>query len=67
MNKLIIQIEVNSNNGREFSLQNIYFPKHPAFNYLSGTTKDTIMMEVKRETQRDKLISLISFYDTIVE
>jgi hypothetical protein len=40
-------------------LQYIYFPNHPVFNYLAQDTRNDIMMRVKRETQRDKQISLL--------
>lgn len=58
-NRLILSIEVSSFNGKEVGLQYIYFPNHPVFNYLAQDTRDDIMMRVKRETQRDKQISLL--------
>lgn len=58
-NKLILSIEVSSFNGKEVGLQYIYFPNHPVFSYLASDTKNDIMMRVKRETQRDKQISLL--------
>jgi hypothetical protein len=64
---LIRQIEVASFNGREESFQNLYFPNHPVFTYLAEDTKDSIMLEVSRDTQRDKLISLFSYYENIKE
>lgn len=39
--------------------QLVYFPHHPVYGYLSDITKDKIMFEINRETQRDKLIGLI--------
>lgn len=50
---------MSSFNGKEVGLQYIYFPNHPVFNYLAQDTRDDIMMRVKRETQRDKQISLL--------
>jgi hypothetical protein len=64
---LIIQIEVSSFNGREETFQNLYFPNHPVFSYLAEDTKDSIMLQVSRDTQRDKLISLFGFYENIKE
>lgn len=51
-NLLCIEIKTTSK-------QKIYFPFHPAFNYLSDSTKDRIMFEANRVTLRDKLIGLI--------
>lgn len=64
---LIIQIEVSSYNGREETFQNLYFPNHPVFSYLAEDTKDSIMLQVSRDTQRDKLTSLFGFYENIME
>lgn len=62
---LLIQIEVSSDNGNQKNLQNLYFPKHPVFKYLSPETKDEIMMNVVRNTRRDKLVSLSKFFTSI--
>ncbi len=56
---LILSIEVHSHNGEKENFQFIYFPNHPVFEYLAADSKDSIMMRVERETQRDKLISLL--------
>lgn len=56
-----MHIDVSSFNGIEITNQNIYFPKHPVFSYLSGESRDYIMMEVKRDTRRDKLLDLTNF------
>lgn len=56
---------MSSFNGKENSLQNIYFPNHPIFNYLAGDTRDSIMMRVLRETQRDKQISLLELREEV--
>jgi hypothetical protein len=56
---LILSIEISSHNGMEKGLQYLYFPKHPVFAYLASDTRDSIMMRVKRETQRDKQITLL--------
>ena len=37
-----------------------YFPRHSAYNYLSRATRATIMEEINRRTQRDKIIGLIN-------
>ena len=42
----------NLANNNERKTQTVYFPKHPILTYLSGQTRDNIMMEVGRETQR---------------
>jgi hypothetical protein len=64
---LILSIEVSSFNGKEVGLQYLYFPKHPVFNYLAQDTRDDIMMRVKRETQRDKQISLLELKEEVYE
>ena len=43
----------------------VFFPAHPVFNYLSGKTRDKIMLNVSRDTQREKLIGLLSNMQTI--
>lgn len=62
---LILSIEISCFNGKEKGFQFIYFPKHPIFNYLASDTRDSIMMNVKRETQRDKLITLLKHQDEV--
>ncbi len=42
------------------SKQKVYFPLHPVFEYLSDSTRDKIMTEVKRETQREKLVGILT-------
>lgn len=54
----LLKIAVSTYNGQKNTIQNIYFPKNPVFNYLSSGTKDNIMLNVERGTRRDKLISL---------
>jgi hypothetical protein len=44
----MLMIEVVSSKGN----QKIYFPKHPILTKLSGATRDRIMTEVSRSTQR---------------
>jgi hypothetical protein len=39
--------------------QTQFFPRHKVFRYLSRTTRTTIMEEVDRSTQRDKIIGLL--------
>lgn len=48
--------EINNN---EKKTQTVYFPKHPILTYLSGETRDMIMINVGRETQREKLVTLL--------
>ena len=64
---LIRSIEICSNNGKEVSLQYVYFPNHPIFNKLSSDTRDDIMFRVKRGTQRDKLISLLEMKEEVAK
>ena len=64
---LIRSIEICSNNGKEISLQYVYFPNHPIFNKLSSDTRDDIMFRVKRGTQRDKLISLLEMKEEVAK
>lgn len=37
------------------------------FEYLAGTTKDRIMVEVNRNAPRDKLISLLGFREEVYD
>lgn len=62
---LILSIEVSAENGKTQSFQFIYFPKHPVFAELSNETRDDIMMIVKRDTQRDKQITLLETYKVV--
>ena len=64
---LILSIEISTNNGQEVGLQYVYFPNHPIFNQLSDDTRNDIMFRVKRETQRDKLITLLKLRDEVYE
>jgi inositol 1,4,5-triphosphate receptor type 1/inositol 1,4,5-triphosphate receptor type 3 len=43
----------------------VFFPAHPVFRFLSDETRDKIMFNVPRETQRIKLIQLLSEIDAI--
>ena len=65
--ELILSIEISCNNGNEKGFQFIYFPHHPIFKQLADDTCDSIMMRVKRETQRDKLITLLSYQEEVYE
>ena len=56
---------MSCNNGRSVDFQFIYFPSHPIFDYLADETRNSIMMEVDRGTQRDKLISLLKFREDV--
>lgn len=47
--------------GRQF----LYFPKHPILTKLSDATRNRIMLEVSRSTQREKIKSLMSFQEEI--
>jgi hypothetical protein len=40
--------------------QTLFFPRHKVFNYLSRSTRNIIMEEVDRSTQRDKIIGLLN-------
>lgn len=51
----------------EDSCQTLFFPKHNVFKYLSRATRNSIMDEVDRSTQRDKIIGLISAQEMITE
>lgn len=46
--------------------QDVYFPNHPILKTLSPTTRDRIMLEVSRSTQREKIRSLLNFKDEII-
>ena len=62
---LIRSIEISSYNGKETSLQYVYFPNHPIFSKLSSDTRDDIMFRVKRDTQRDKLTTLLKLKEEV--
>jgi hypothetical protein len=47
--------------GKEY----LYFPKHPILTKLSDATRNRIMEEVSRSTQREKIKSLLKFKDEI--
>ena len=49
----------------EGSYQTLYFPSHPVFKKLSAETRDKIMFEIPRETQREKLVNLLQQQETI--
>jgi hypothetical protein len=57
----ILKIEIKSNNKK----QAVYFPKHPVLNQLSDETRDRIMLQVGRETQRVKLVDLFDKFKEI--
>lgn len=60
--ELLLSIEISSHNGATLSIQNLYFPNHPVFDYLAGDTRNRVMFEVGRDNRRDKLISLQEHY-----
>jgi hypothetical protein len=45
--------------------QYLYFPKHPILTKLSDATRNRIMEEVSRSTQREKIKSLLKFREEI--
>lgn len=45
--------------------QTLFFPRHKVFRYLSRTTRTSIMEEVDRSTQRDKIIGLFGTKEAI--
>lgn len=40
--------------------QQVFFPAHPLFEYLSDQSKDKLMYTVNRETQREKILGLLA-------
>ena len=58
----ILKIEIVSSLGRQF----IYFPDHPILTKLSGPTRNRIMLDVSRSTQREKIKSLLKFKEEII-
>lgn len=58
MEESIIHIEINDSNNQK---QTIFFPKQPAYYSLSINNRDFVMSEVKRETHRDKIVSLFGY------
>lgn len=65
METLLLKIAVSTFNGQKNTIQNVYFPQHAIFKYLSDETRDKIMMDVQRDTRRDKLISLTNSREQI--
>jgi len=47
--------------------QTLFFPRHKVFRYLSRSTRNNIMEEVDRSTQRDKIIGLLGTKEAINE
>ena len=60
--ELLLSIEIQSDNGVTTSIQSLYFPNHPVFDYLAGDTRNRVMFEVGRDNRRDKLITLQDHY-----
>lgn len=58
-NLLGIEIRMDGAEEGTSHYQTQFFPKHKVFRYLSRTTRTTIMEEVDRSTQRDKIIGLL--------
>jgi hypothetical protein len=54
-----IEIKMDKGEADNDLLQFIYFPRHSVYSYLSRATRETIMEEINRSTQRDKIIGLI--------
>mgnify|MGYP000221092185 CR=1 FL=1 len=64
LESLLISIEVADDRGVN---QTVYFPKFPVFDSLAGNLRDIIMLEVNRESHRDKIVSLLAYSDGIKE
>lgn len=60
----MLKIEIVSISSRR--KQDVYFPNHPILKTLSPTTRDRIMLEVSRSTQREKIKSLLAFKEEII-
>ena len=58
----LIKIEINDERNKK---QIVYFPKIPVFYSLSGSLRDFIMGSAKRETHRDKIVSIVGYTDSI--
>lgn len=58
----LIHIEINDLKDKT---QTIYFAKHPCFYSLSNNIRDFVMSKVKRDSHRDKIVSLIGYSSTI--
>lgn len=52
-----------SGNKKQF----VYFPNHPILKTLSPTTRDRIMLNVSRSTQREKIRTLFNYKDEILK
>jgi len=69
LKKNLLGIEIKMESPDESADQNqiLFFPKHNVFRYLSRSTRNNIMEEVDRSTQRDKIIGLLSTKEAINE
>ena len=61
---LLISIEVADQKGKN---QTVFFPKFPVFDSLAGNLRDKIMLDVCRDSHREKIVSLLSYTDGIKE
>lgn len=61
LEKCLLKIEINDVYDKK---QIVYFPKYPVFDSLSANLKNTIMEVVARKTQREKIVSLISYQES---
>lgn len=59
---LLLSIEVTDEKGND---QTVFFPNYPVFSSLTDNLRDYIMVEVTRDSHRDKIVSLLSFTDGV--
>jgi hypothetical protein len=61
----MLKIEILSISSKK--KQFVYFPNHPILRTLSPTTRDRIMLNVSRSTQREKIRSLFNYQDEVIK
>lgn len=59
---LLLSIEVTDEKGKD---QTLFFPNYPVFSSLAGNLRDHIMVEVSRDSHRDKIVSLLSYTEGV--
>ncbi|EGR34738.1 hypothetical protein IMG5_002710 [Ichthyophthirius multifiliis] len=63
LEKKIVSIEIQY----QKELKQLYFPFIPLFNFVSDDTKDKIMKNVNRESQREKITDLLQYKNVVFD
>jgi len=56
------QKEVADDKGKN---QTVFFPKFPVFDSLAANLRDEIMLQVTRESHREKIVGLLGYIDGV--